>query len=88
MRHQKYNTEPPATFLASSAEILFCPSSQKEKSLPKMQFLQAGISQVIISSLVDISLRLNLVVVRQAVNFMDEHFEVDFGVYAIGPWYR
>lgn len=67
---------------------MHCIQAKKKKSLPKVQFLQAGISQVIISPLVNIPLCLNFVVVRQAVNFMDEHFKVDFRVDAIGPRHR
>lgn len=48
--------------------------------LPEVQLVEAGICQVVVSSLVDVSLRLDLVVVWKAVHLVHEHLEVDVGV--------
>jgi len=49
-----------------------------------VELLQAGVRQVVVSSLVDVSLRLDLVVVGQTVDFMDEHLEVDVWIHPVG----
>ena len=44
-----------------------------------MEFLQAHVGQVIVGSLVNVSLGLDLVVIGEAVHLVDEHLEVDGG---------
>lgn len=53
-----------------------------------MKLLQAGVCQVIVGPLVDVSLRFDLVVVRQTVHFVDEHLEVDVRVHFVGSSHR
>lgn len=55
---------------------------------PEVKLLQAGVCQVIIGPLVDVSLRLYLVVVRQTVHFVDEHLKVDVRVHFVGSSHR
>lgn len=54
---------------------------------PEVELLQAGVCQVIVSPLMNVSLRFYLVVVRQAVYFMDEHLKVDVWVHFVRPRY-
>lgn len=49
-----------------------------------MKLLQACVGQVIVGPLVNVSLSLNLVVVRQSVHFMDEDLKVDVRVHLVG----
>lgn len=54
------------------------------RSSPQVYWLQAGVHQVIIGPFVNVSLFLDLVVVRQAVYFMNEYLKVDVCVYFVG----
>lgn len=51
---------------------------------PQVDGLQAGVCQVIIGPFVNVSLFLDLVVVRQTVYFMNEYLKVDVCVYFVG----
>lgn len=50
-----------------------------------MQLFQAGICQIIVGSLVDVPLRLDLVIIGQAIHFVNEDFKVDLGIDSVGP---
>lgn len=50
-----------------------------------MKLLQAGVCQVVVGSLVDVPLGLDLVVVGQAVHFVNKHLKVDLGIDSVGP---
>lgn len=49
-----------------------------------MDPLQAGVCQVVVGAFVYVSLLLDLVVVGEAVHFVDEHFKVDVRVHLVG----
>lgn len=49
-----------------------------------MELLQTGICQVIIGSLMYVSLGLNLVIIRQAIHFVNENLKVDVRVHSEG----
>lgn len=51
---------------------------------PEVELLQTGICQVIIGSLMYVSLGLNLVIIRQAVHFVNENLKVDVWIYSEG----
>lgn len=51
---------------------------------PEVELFQAGVCQVIVGSLMNVSLRRYFVVVRQTVHFMDEHLKVDVRVHLVG----
>lgn len=48
---------------------------------PEVKLLQAGVSQVVVGPLVNVPLRLDFVVVRQTIYFVDEHGKVDVGIH-------
>lgn len=64
---------------AQASDLCRCASGS-----PEVELLQAGVRQVVVGSLVDVSLRLDLVVVGQTVDFMDEHLEVDVWIHPVG----
>lgn len=55
---------------------------------PQVYSLQAGVREVIVGSFVNVPLLLDLVVIWQAVHFVNEHLEVDVGVDLVGPGHR
>lgn len=50
-----------------------------------MQLFQASVCQIIIGSLMDVSLGLDLVIIREAVHFVDKHFKVDLWIDSVCP---
>lgn len=50
-----------------------------------MYLLQSCICEVSVGSFVDIPLLLDLVVIRQAIHFVNEHFKADIWVYFVSP---
>lgn len=50
-----------------------------------MQLFQAGVCQVVVGPLMDVSLGFDLVIVGEAVHFVDEHLEVDLWIDSVGP---
>lgn len=54
------------------------------RASPQVDGLQAGVAQVVVGPFVNVSLLLDLVVVRQTVDFMNEHLKVDVWVYFVG----
>lgn len=55
---------------------------------PQVYSLQACIHLVIVGSFVDVPLLLDLMVVWQAIHFVNEHLEVDVWVDCVGPGHR
>lgn len=54
---------------------------------PEVKFLQAGVSQIIVCPLMNVSLCFYFVVIGQTVYFMDEHFKVDVWIHFVGSRY-
>lgn len=52
-----------------------------------MKLFQAGICQVVVGSLVDVPLCLDLVIVREAIHFVNKYFKVDLRIDSVGPWH-
>lgn len=48
--------------------------------LPEMDIFQTIIRQIVVGSLVDVSLCLDPVVIRQSIDLVDEHLKLDVGV--------